>query len=187
MSMLSSPHEATLEAALGGDDEALAALVRAYHDRVYRFGVRACRDPHDAEDAVQEAFFQLSRRPDVQRDAGVLVWLFVVVRRACLRLLRPFQRQRTHLGERDEVTDPVASDPGPEAALERWRLVHAVHAALATLPPEQREVLVLRDLEGLRGEEVCARLRISEAAMKSRLHRARGSVRAALADHGQNH
>jgi RNA polymerase sigma-70 factor (ECF subfamily) len=181
---LPSPHDATLEAALGGDDAALALLVRAYHDRVYRFGVRVCRDPSDAEDAVQEAFFQLSRRPDVQRDAGVLAWLFVVVRRACLRLLRPFQRQRVHLGERDEEADPTSLDPGPEAALERWRLVHAVHAALAALPAEQREVIVLRDLEGLAGDEVSARLGLSEAAMKSRLHRARAMVRAALAAHG---
>ncbi len=181
-----SPHDATLEAAIGGDDEALARLVRAYHDRVYRFGVRVCRDPQDAEDAVQEAFFQLSRRPDLQQDAGLLSWLFVVVRRACIRLLRPFQRQRASLGERDEEADPRSPDPGPEAALERWRLVHAVHAALAGLPAEQREVIVLRDLEGLSGEEVSARLQISEAAMKSRLHRARQLVRAALVQ-GQHH
>ena len=68
------------------------------------------------------------------------------------------------------VSATVAS---PDNALERWQLVHAVHAAIATLDRPAREVIVLRDLEGLSGEETCRTLGIEMAAMKSRLHRAR--------------
>jgi RNA polymerase sigma-70 factor, ECF subfamily len=174
-------HDATLRAAAAGDNEALAQLVRAYHERVYRFGLRACRDPFDADDAVQEAFTKLARRPDVQRDAGALSWLMTVVRNACRRLLRSFVRERSRLGEwlGPADTEP-AHDPSPDVALERWHLVHRVHEVIAGLSSEYREVLVLRDIEGMSGEEVCRTLEISEAAMKSRLHRAREMVRSQL-------
>jgi len=82
-------HPSVLARAREGDADALDALVRAYHDRVYRFGLRACRSAFDADDAVQEAFIKLARRPDVAADPGALSWLMTVVRNACARLLRP--------------------------------------------------------------------------------------------------
>jgi RNA polymerase sigma-70 factor, ECF subfamily len=172
-----------LEAARG-DDEALALLVRAYHDRVYRFGVRVCRNPFDAEDAVQEAFTKLARRPEVVRDPGALSWLMTVVRHACQRMLRPFVRARRALGERlggdDELDSVPSGQSDPQQALERWELVRAVHAAIALLDPAAREVLVLRDLEGLSGDETCAALGLELATMKTRLHRARSKLRKQL-------
>ena len=171
-------HKAQLAAAARGDDEALAQLVRAYHDRVYRFGLRVCRDGYDAEDAVQDAFTKLAARPDVVRDPSALSWLFTVVRNACTRMLRPFARARRALGERVEDADATPSPTlDPAASLERWRLVHAVHAAIATLQQQYREVLVMRDLEGLSGPETCEALSLTEATMKTRLHRARLDLR----------
>jgi RNA polymerase sigma-70 factor (ECF subfamily) len=167
-------------AAASGDDVALETLVRAYHDRVYRFGRAVCRDGYDADDAVQEAFAKLARRHELRGHPHVLGWLLRVVRNACLKMLRPFVRERAHLGERLEDPDLAPSGAlDPEAALERYRLVERVHRAIQSLDVEHREVLVLRDLEGLTGEEVCTALGIGEAAMKSRLHRARARVRAA--------
>lgn len=171
-------HQQLLSAAAQGDDDALAALVSAYHDRVYRFGLRVCRDGFDADDAVQEAFTKLSRRPDVAHSDGALFWLLRVVKHACTRMLRPFARARKHLGERiDEAEDVPARDADPLAALERFELVQAVHAGIATLDRPYREVLILRDLEGLSGPETCAALGLDLAAMKSRLHRARSQLR----------
>ncbi|WP_437573523.1 RNA polymerase sigma factor [Sorangium sp. So ce887] len=176
----STSHDSVLTAAAArGDDGALELLVRAYHDRVYRFGLRVCRDAFDADDAVQEAFTRLARRPEVARDPGVLSWLMTVVRNACMRMLRPFARERSRLGRRVDDADAVPSgELDPQAALERWRLVRAVHEAIAALERPYREVIVLRDVEGLTGDEVCRMLGIGEAAMKSRLHRARQLVRA---------
>jgi len=171
-------------AAAAGDDVALGSLVRAYHDRVYRFGRRVCRDQHDADDAVQEAFATLARRPDVMGHAGALSWLMTVVRNACRRMVRPFARQRRALGQPlpADAADQVASAAlDPHQALERWELVNAVHAAVAALPAAQRQVLVLRDLEGLSGEETAHALGLDLDAMKTRLHRARNALRAALA------
>jgi RNA polymerase sigma-70 factor (ECF subfamily) len=171
-------------AAARGDDEALTLLVRAYHDRVYRFGVRVCRDRFDAEDAVQEAFGKLSRRPEVVRDPSALSWLMSVVRHACQRMLRPISRERRALGERATDTTALESAPSeqsdPQQALERWELVRRVHAAIALLDRPSREVLVLRDLEGMSGAETCVALGLELATMKTRLHRARGQLRRAL-------
>jgi RNA polymerase sigma-70 factor (ECF subfamily) len=172
-----------VRAAAAGDDEALAAMVRLYHDRVYRFGLRVCRDPFDADDAVQEAFTKLAVRRDVVADQGALSWLMTVVRNACLRLLRPFARRRRALGRQVDVeeSDTVASDGlDPQRALERFELVRRVHAAIAALDEPHRQVLILRDLEGLSGEETCAALGLDVAAMKSRLHRARTALRGIL-------
>lgn len=187
-----------------GDDEALALLVRTYHDRVYRFGRRVCRDGFDADDAVQHAFTKLATRPDVVRDPGALSWLFTVVRHACARMLRPFLRERRALhelgrdaagqgGNPESGTGDTAKDldaiPSegldPHAALERWRIVHAVHEAISTLERPYREVLVMRDLEGLSGPETCVALGLSEANMKTRLHRARIELRSALDRRGR--
>jgi RNA polymerase sigma-70 factor, ECF subfamily len=170
----------TALSAARGDDAALSAMVHAYHDRVYRFGVRVCRDRFDAEDAVQEAFVKLSRRPDVVRDQAALAWLMSVVKNACLRMLRPFMRERRALGERVDSDEHAAMDLDAQAALERWELVRAVHSAIAALERPYREVLVLRDLEGLSGEDTAAALGLELAAMKTRLHRARSMLRRAL-------
>ena len=171
-------------AAARGDDEALTLLVRAYHDRLYRFGERVCRDQFDAEDAVQEAFHKLSLRPDVVRDPSAFSWLMTVVRNACLRMLRPFMRERRALGERAQGVDELDGAPSEQIdaqqALERWELVRAVHAAIALLDRPSREVLVLRDLEGLSGEETCSVLGLELATMKTRLHRARNQLRQEL-------
>jgi RNA polymerase sigma factor (sigma-70 family) len=108
--MNEATHADVLTAAARGDDDALGVLVRAYHARVYRFGLQVCRDGFDADDAVQEAFRKLATRPDVARDRGALSWLMSVVRNACMRMLRPFVRERRALGERVEDAEGVASE-----------------------------------------------------------------------------
>jgi RNA polymerase sigma-70 factor (ECF subfamily) len=171
--------------AAGGDDQALAALIRAHRDRVQRYGRRVCRDGDDADDAVQEAFVKLARRPEVARHPGALAWLLRVVFHACLRLLRPFARRRRALGERvDDAAAIPAAGPDAAEALERGELVRAVHAAVTALERPYREVLVLRDLEGLSGAATAAALGIALPAMKTRLHRARAKLREALARDG---
>ena len=178
-------HAVLLRAAARGDDDALASLVRLHHDRVYRFGLRVCRDGFDADDAVQEAFAKLATRRDVMAAPSALSWLMTVVRNACRRLLRPLQRQRRALGERLDGDELPATELSPEAALERWQLVCSVHAAIAELDRPYREVLVLRDLEGLSGDETCAALGLETSAMKSRLHRARTMLRDKVHRSGQ--
>jgi RNA polymerase sigma-70 factor (ECF subfamily) len=176
--MTRDTHPNIVRAAASGDDEALTRLVRAYHDRAYRFGQRVCRDGFDADDAVQEAFVALARRPDVVGHGGALSWLMTSIRNACLGMLRPFLRERRSLGEHvGGIEDVVSPLLDPQQALERAELVRSVHSAIAALPRPYREVVVMRDLEGLSGEETCQSLGLEPAAMKTRLHRARQQIR----------
>lgn len=169
-----------LPAPAATDEAALAELVAEYHDRVYRFGRRVCRDGFDADDAVQEAFTKLARRPDVMADRGALSWLMSVVRRTCQRMLRPFWRRQRTLGEPVEADIVAVDATSPELAREKFELVHAVQTAIANLPLRYREVIILRELEGLSGEETCRALGLELASMKSRLHRARALLRERL-------
>jgi len=179
-------HDQVLPDAADGDAAAIAELVRAHHARVYRFGLRVCRDGFDADDAVQEAFGTLARRPEVARDPSVLSWLMTVVRNACARLLRPFIREKRVLGERVVDVDAIPTEHGnPERAAEQSRLVQAVHQAIASLDRASREVLVMRDLEGRSGVEVSAALGLTTPAMKTRLHRARKELRRLLAKNAE--
>lgn len=177
-----SPDPARAELVLlaaGSDDAALAQLVAQYHDRVYRFGRRVCRDAFDADDAVQEAFVKLAHRPDVMADRGALSWLMSVVRNACLRLLRPFSR-RISLPAEGAPESVVADTPPPDLLLEKFELVRQVQAAIASLPAAYRQVLILRDLEGLSGAETARMLELDPSTMKTRLHRARALLRERL-------
>jgi RNA polymerase sigma-70 factor (ECF subfamily) len=182
--MSTQPHEVLLESACRGDRAALDQLVQLYYARVYRYGRRVCLNPSDADDAVQEAFVALGRTVTTFRhEASLSTWLFTVVKNMCMRMLRPFARQRRHLGEAvdvqalDELRDESLT---PEEQLERQRMVDAVEHSLLRLEPLYREVLVLRDVEGLSGPDVARRLGISVAAMKTRLHRARHLLRELL-------
>jgi RNA polymerase sigma-70 factor (ECF subfamily) len=181
-----SSHQELLAAAADGNDEALRVLLQAYHERAYRFGLRVCRDGYDADDAVQEAFSKLAERPDVMQDERVFSWLMTVVRHACMRMLRPFARQRRTLGERIEDVNTVADQQvDAVSALERWEMVRAVHAAIASLARPYREVLLMRDLEGLSGDATAEALGLDLSTMKTRLHRARLQLRDALVKHAK--
>lgn len=172
-------HQLLTRRACGGDDEALASLVALYHDRVYRYGRGVCRET-DLDDAVQEAFVALTRsRHTFRGDASIATWLYTTVRNACRQLLRPLARRQRSWGAQadvDELDDLAVVEPGPEELAERQELIGIVHDALARLDPEHRQILVLRDLEGLTGEATATQLGLSLPAMKSRLHRARAAM-----------
>jgi RNA polymerase sigma-70 factor, ECF subfamily len=115
------------------------------------------------------------------RDPSALSWLMTVVRHACMRILRPFIRQRRTLGERvADAREIPGRDLNPEQALERWEMVNLVRAAIGTLPLQYREVVIIRDIEGLSGEDAASALGIDLSTMKTRLHRAREQLRETL-------
>ena len=156
-----------VQAAAGGDAAAIARLLELCQPDLQRFARRTCRAA-DVDDAVQEALWAMYRRVGAMRAASALAaYLFVVVRRACLRMLR---RATPAPPSQGGVTD------GTAVADLRADLV----AAIAALPREYRNALVLRDVRGLSSPEAAAALGISLAALKSRLHRARAAMREQL-------
>lgn len=179
-SAVPEPHDELVRGACAGDDRARSQLIELYHDSVYRYGRSVCRDV-DLDDAVQDAFVSLTRfRSEFRGEAGIGTWLFTTVRNACRQLLRPVARRRRLLGDQVEmdVLDQVSFDsPGPEELVVRAELVQSVRAALETLRPDHRQILILRDIEGASGPTVARELGLTIEAQKSRLIRARAALR----------
>jgi RNA polymerase sigma-70 factor (ECF subfamily) len=159
-----------VERAAAGDLEAFAELVRTYEHRIASVLYRLLDDPRDVEEATQDVFVQAWRSlPRFRGDAQVFTWLYrIAVNEALMRK----RRKRADLQELD---DRLAAPADPEPGL-RDMLVRE----LAALPFENRAAVVLRDVEGLSNEEVAQALGISVAAAKSRIHRGRMQIRAAL-------
>ncbi len=181
------PDADLIEAARGGDADALEALILRYQPRVFRFGMKMCRNVDDAGDIVQETLLALARKVgEFRGEASVSTWLFAIARNACIRRRRrsKFAPARVESLEsldavlRDGIADPSI---GPERTAFGHELEQRLTLAIDTLDAGQREVLVLRDVEGLSAPEVADVLGINVDAVKSRLHRARMAVRARLA------
>lgn len=172
-----------LAAARLGDADALEGLILRYQPRVFRFGVKMCGDPEDAGDVAQETLLVMARSlREFRGDASVSTWLYTIARSFCIKKRRRSKFAPAHeesldgldAGERNRLPDPA---PGPEQAAFGREIESALAAAIDTLDPEQREVLVLRDVEGLTAPEVGQVIGVSVDAVKSRLHRARLAVR----------
>ncbi|WP_326763733.1 RNA polymerase sigma factor [Streptomyces sp. NBC_01591] len=167
------PGEQLIVAAQKGDVEAAAALVSGSHPHVQRFAYSLCASPQDAEDAAQEALIILYRKIGMLRASGALAsWMFRIVRNECLR------RARLMLHSHGPVPDTVM--PSFEDEVLQRLEAGRVATAIAGLPADQRRVLIMRDIQGYSGRMVADALGLSTAAMKSRLHRARTTVRQTL-------
>jgi RNA polymerase sigma factor (sigma-70 family) len=160
-------------AAQGGDEVAVAALVSGSYPHVQRFAHVLCASRQDAEDAAQEALIVLFRKiGSLRATAALSSWMFQIVRNECVRRGRALSRR----GEGVVEVEAASAEDDVLRHLE----VERIAAAIVALPEDQRRVLIMRDVQGLPGGEVARAVGLSTAAMKSRLHRARLSVRAEL-------
>lgn len=172
-----------LLAARSGDPRALQDLLLQAAAPAWRWSKGFCRDPDDAADLVQDVLHTLLRSLGSFRgDASLSSWTHVVARRACARRRSRERRQQSldapaHAHLRDLADDAA----GPAKLHERRELTARLEAAIGALPESQRQVLVMRDVEGLSAGEVGEVLGLGVRAVKSRLHRARLSLRERLA------
>jgi RNA polymerase sigma-70 factor, ECF subfamily len=168
-----------LERAKSGDAVAMETLLAELAPRVQRFGARLCGNPHDADDVLQETLLSVARHlPEFEGRSSLAGWVFALARSACVRRRRGL-KNAAPVSESDapEPRDPGAS---PEQRASNRELLDVLLATLASLPVEAREVILLRDVEGLSAAESAAALGISTQALKSRLHRARTALRERL-------
>lgn len=157
-----------------GDRAAFSAVVARHGDALFGFARRTCGPGVDPEDALQDGLLAAWKGASGFRgEASGRTWLFQVVLHACRRRARLRSGQpRAH-----EPLDRAEALPSPERAPDERVAARqtgaALERAMAALSPEAAEVLMLRDVSGLSGEETAAVLGLGLAAMKSRLHRAR--------------
>jgi RNA polymerase sigma-70 factor (ECF subfamily) len=161
--------------AQAGRLDAFEELVRRHRLATYRVALRMLGDDSDAEDATQDAFVQAWRNlGGFRSDAAFSTWMYRVVTNRCLNMLRA--RRRTEPLPDDREAPASRPDRIAEA---RWQ-VEDLKLAILRLTPEQRAPLVLRELQGCSYEEIAATLDLSISAVKSRLHRARLELLAAM-------
>jgi RNA polymerase sigma-70 factor, ECF subfamily len=161
--------------AQSGRLDAFEELVRRHRLATYRVALRMLGDESDAEDATQDAFVQAWRNlGGFRADAAFSTWMYRVVTNRCLNMLRA--RRRTEPLPDDREAPASRPDRIAEA---RWQ-VEDLKLAILRLTPEQRAPLVLRELQGCTYEEIAEALEISIPAVKSRLHRARLELLAAM-------
>jgi RNA polymerase sigma factor (sigma-70 family) len=171
-----SKHEALLDLARLGDKTALDRLLVVCRPDLERYARRNCQS-EDVEEAVQDALWILYRRVGGLRSVAAFTgWLFQIVRRACLSYLR---RRQKHIPLEHM---PAGNDWDRTATDNELRLIIA--DILTKLPPQYRDVILLRDIKGQSTEETAADLNLSLEATKSRLHRARALVRDAFSSPG---
>lgn len=160
-----------LEAARSGDLDAFRAFVRHFEHRVRTVLFRLLEDERDIEEAAQDTFVQAWRHlVGFRRDAAPFTWLYRIAVNEAL------MRRRRRRVETVELENTHAVESLDESGVLGVFLVEQIRA----LPWELRAALVLRDLEGLSNKEVAHVLEITQAAAKSRIHRARMRLRAAL-------
>ena len=177
-----------LDRARTGDRRALEDLLSRHQRRVYRFGLKMCRDPEDAKDVLQETLMAVARTvKDFRGASSVSTWLYTIARSFCIKKRRRSKfapEQEESLDSREpglearQIQDP---NRGPEEELAGRQIEGALERAIGSLDPMYREVLVLRDVEALTAPEVAEVMGLSVEAVKSRLHRAHVAVREAIA------
>lgn len=156
-----------------GDADAFAALVDRYLDSAYAAAMSVLRDPHDAEDAVQNSFIRALERIDqLQPGSPFGPWFYRVLRSTCLNL-----RRREALRSHEEIPVSAAGGRDPETDLQRKLTRSRVLEALAELPEMQRLAVTLYDLEGYSHQEIADILGIAVGTSRAHVHHARRALR----------
>lgn len=179
-------------AAAAGDAAAFERIVRSHAGLVLGLGMRMLKNRADAEDLVQDVFLRVHRSlPSFRGESSLRTWIGHVTVNAARNRHRGDSRRLRHLAP---VPDAAGDDPpeleeraadtgaGPERLALSSEARGRIEAALALLPEEFREAVVLRDVEGLAYDEIAGVLGVSEGTVKSRIARGRARLQEALAD-----
>ena len=181
-----------VERAKKGDETAFEVLVTDNEKRIYNLCRRLTGNPEDAAELTQEAFLNawrgLSR---FQGESSFSTWLYRLASNACIAFLRK-EKRRQNLSmtatqdDEEEARQVELPDEryAPERELERTEVRQAVAAGLERLTPEHRQVLVMREINGLSYAEIGAVLGLEEGTVKSRIARARNALRKVLTERG---
>lgn len=170
----------TVESVLGGDVNAFETLVLGYEKNVYNLALRMVKNPEDASDMAQEAFIRAyNSLASFRGESKFSVWLYRIVSNVCLDFLRSRSRHPTvslsvenDEGEETELDIPDESQ-SPEALLERRLTRDSVRRGLDALSEEYRQILLLREIQGLSYDEIAETLSMELGTVKSRIFRAR--------------
>ena len=179
--------EELVRAAAKGNTLAFEELVRLHEKKVYALALRMCGNSEDAADVAQEAFLSAWRGlPSFRGEAGFSTWLYRLASNAAIDQLRRGKRQREEasLDDGDLPLDVPDRQPGPQEAVESAELQRAVADGLRELSEDHRQILLLREYQGLSYDEIAQALEVDLGTVKSRISRARRALRKILLERG---
>jgi RNA polymerase sigma-70 factor (ECF subfamily) len=159
-------------------------IVREHSARVYRLAFRLTGNPHDAEDLTQEVFVRVFRSLANYEPGTFEGWLHRITTNLFLDQARRRRRIRFEGLAEDAAERLRGHEPTPAQAYDDKKLDADVEAALEGLGPDYRAAVVLCDIEGLSYEEIAATVGVKVGTVRSRLHRGRAQLRAALEHRG---
>lgn len=168
--------------AQAGDAKAFEALVLKYKDRLYGIASSVCsRMPSETDDVAQETFVSaLKHINSFKANAAFGTWLYRIAANNCWQRFRKVKTEaRSEMPDERSKGHPSRSCVNENAL--KNELSRAVSKALASLPPDYRIAITLCDIEGLSNAEAAGRIKVSLAALKTRLHRARNLLKKQLA------
>lgn len=169
-----------VEQAKSGDRRALEQLLEKLAPSIHRFGLRMCRNEVDADDVLQDTLLNVATHlADFEGRSSLTSWVFALTRSACARRRRGLKNRPAE--STDDVPEAHDDAPSPEEHAAGKQLASTLASALERLPEDYREVILLRDVEGLSAAEAAETIGVSVDALKSRLHRARSALRETLA------
>ncbi len=171
------------------DEAAFRQFVRIHEQQVYQLVYRLLGDAEEARDISQEVFVSAFRAiGNFRGDARLSTWLYRIATNHCRNRYkylgrRSYNRHESYEEYRVKAAGPVAGErlPQPDREAEARRMEKALQQAIASLDEEHRELIVLRDIQGLTYEEIQGITGLASGTVKSRLHRARVALKAKIA------
>ncbi len=168
-----------------GDNDAFSELVSLYEKKVYNLTLRMTRNPEDALDLSQEIFIRIYKSlPLFKAQSTFSTWVYSIASNTCIDFTRKEAKRKTLSIDEEEYFDIPDLKHQPEACAENNELRKQIAAGIDSLSSEHREVIVLRELNGLSYEEIADALDISCGTVKSRICRAREKLCSYLSKYG---
>jgi len=171
-----------------GDKRAFDLLVLKYQRKILRMLARMVHDPGDLEDVAQEAFIKAYRAlPQFRGESAFYTWLYRIAINAARNWQAAKRRRPVHMstlgspeGETFHPIDSLSDIATPDAMLASREIVEAVHTAIGELPEDLRTAIVLREIEGMRYEDIAQTMGCPIGTVRSRIFRAREAIAARL-------
>jgi len=191
--MESSPkiQKEVIENCKAGDESAFAEIVLTYQKKVFNIAYRMLGNREEAKELSQEVFLSVSESiKDLREEIKFEPWLTQITLNHCRNRWKYLKRR--HYFKTDSLNDPIETEDGemerqvydpsgnPETLFEKKMIRQFVQRGLLKLKEDQREMIVLRDLQGYSYEEIGRLLSLPEGTIKSRLHRARMDLKGIL-------
>jgi RNA polymerase sigma-70 factor (ECF subfamily) len=180
-----------IDSCKAGDEKAFGEVVLAYQRRVYNIAYRMLGNKEEAKDLAQEVFLSVFESiKNLREEVKFEPWLIQVTVNHCRNRWKYLKRRKYFQSE--SLDDPIDTDEGeiprqvydpsdnPETLLEKKMIQNLIQRGLLKLKEEQRELIVLRDLQGLSYEEIGDLFSLPEGTVKSKIHRARMDLKEQL-------